>query len=123
MKVLSAEIAHESNTFSCRKTDEQAFRDCYLLFGSEAQAKRGEANTELAGFLKFGNNHDWQIEHVLSASADPSGKVTRQAFEFLCEPVITAVRSNCDNASRTAPRLASNRAARSRSEGKRSPLR
>ncbi len=94
MKVLTAEIAHETNTFSCRKTDERAFRDCYLLFGSEAQAERGEANTELAGFLKFGNNHSWQIEHVLSASAGPSGKVTSQAFEFLCEPLITAVRNN-----------------------------
>ena len=94
MKVLTAEIAHETNTFSCRKTDEQAFRDCYLLFGAEALAGRGEANTELAGFLKFGNSHAWQIEHVLSASAGPAGKVTCQAFEFLCDPLINAVRNN-----------------------------
>ena len=94
MKVLTAEIAHETNTFSCRKTDEQAFRDCYLLSGAEALAARGKANTELAGFLKFGNSHGWQIEHTLSAAAGPAGKVTCQVFEFLCDPLISAVRNN-----------------------------
>jgi microcystin degradation protein MlrC len=94
MKVLTAEIAHETNTFSCHKTDEQAFRNCSLLFGKEALIERGDANTELAGFTKFGQENGWLIDHILSASAGPSGKVTRQAFEYLVDPIISAVKNN-----------------------------
>ena len=94
MKVLTAEIYHETNTFSCRKTDVQAFKDRFFLFGAEAIAERGKANTELTGFLQSGSNHGWQIDHVLSASAGPAGKVTREAFESLCDPVVAAVKNN-----------------------------
>ena len=50
-KVLTAEMSHETNSFSLQETDEQAFRNRYVLMGAEAIAERGQANTELAGFL------------------------------------------------------------------------
>jgi len=90
-RVLTAELAHETNTFSCRGTGEQAFKDRYVLVGEEAISARGEANTELAGFLDAGRAHGWQIEHVVSASAGPSGRVKRAAFEWLCDPIVAAV--------------------------------
>jgi microcystin degradation protein MlrC len=90
-RVLTAEFAHETNTFSRLVTDEQAFKDRYVLFGDEAIIARRQANTELAGFLDTGRTHGWQIEHVLSAAAGPSGKVQRAAFEWLCDPIIAAV--------------------------------
>ncbi|MDC0357936.1 M81 family metallopeptidase [Oligoflexia bacterium] len=90
-KVLTAEISHETNTFNCNKTDKQAFRNCYALFGDDAIAERGEVNTTLAGFLKVGRAHCWQVDHVLSAAASPSGKVTRVAFDWLCNSIVTAV--------------------------------
>ena len=58
-RVLTAEFSHETNTFNCHKTDKQAFRDRYLLIGAEAIAERGDANTELAGFLDVGRRHGW----------------------------------------------------------------
>ena len=94
MKVLSAEIYHETNTFSLVKTDEQKFRGRFFLHGAEAIAERGEANTELAGFLQAGKTHDWQINHVLSASAGPGGIVTRAAFEWLTDPLVDAAQKN-----------------------------
>jgi microcystin degradation protein MlrC len=94
MRVLTAEIYHETNTFSCRKTDVEAFKDRFLLLNTEAIAARGDANTELAGFLDTGKIHDWQIDHVLSASAGPSGLVTRSAFDILTLPVIAAATDN-----------------------------
>ncbi|MFT5112964.1 MAG: microcystin degradation protein MlrC [Parasphingorhabdus sp.] len=93
MKVLSAEIYHETNTFSCRKTTLQDFRNRSLLFADEAIKERGDANTEFAGFLDTGRKYLWDIEHVLSATAVPSGVVTSAAFEYLCEPVITAAKT------------------------------
>ena len=94
MRVLTAEIYHETNTFSCRETDVQAFKDRFLLFDTEAIAARSDANTELAGFLEVGKIHGWQIDHVLSASAGPSGMVTCKAFDLLANSVVTATGDN-----------------------------
>ena len=86
-RVLTAELAHETNTFSRLLTGKQAFRDRYVLMGDDAIAARRDANTELAGFLDAGRAHGWHLEHVLSAAAGPSGKVERAAFEWLCDPI------------------------------------
>ena len=93
-QILSAEIAHETNTFSRIPTDQQAFRNRYFLTGTDAISARGNLNTELAGFLDTGKKYDWQIDHILSACANPSGKVTDAAFDWLTVPVITAASNN-----------------------------
>lgn len=87
--VLSAEISHETNTFSVRPTDLQAFRDRYLMDGPAAIAAKGSANTELAGLLDVARDHDWSVTHTISAGAGPGGRVTRAAFETLVEPFLT----------------------------------
>jgi len=89
-KILTAELAHETNTFSRVATDRQAFRDRYCLFGNQAIAERGAQNTELAGFLDTGRIHGWHMDHVLSAAAGPSGKVTTDAFDWLCGAIAEA---------------------------------
>ncbi len=93
-KILTAEFMHESNTFSRIETDQQAFRNCYFLRGADAIVERGEQNTELAGFLDTGKKYNWQIDHVLSAAAGPSGKVTAATFDWLADPIIAAARAN-----------------------------
>ena len=90
-RVLTAELSHETNTFSRRITNAQSFRDRYVLGGAQAIAARGEAATELAGFLDASRTYGWQIEHVLSAAAGPSGTVERAAFDWLCDPIVAAV--------------------------------
>ena len=92
-RVLTAEFAHETNTFSRLLTGKQAFRDRYVLMGDDAIAARRDANTELAGFLDAGHVYGWHIEHVLSAAAGPSGRVERAAFDWLCDPIVAAVKS------------------------------
>ena len=89
-KVLSAEIAHETNTFNIRPTTLQNFRDRYLLNGDQALAARGDRNTELAGFLDTGRDYDWEITHILSAAAGPGGVVVRDAFDTLTAPLVAA---------------------------------
>src|SRR5262249_33813795 len=90
--VLSAEFAHETNTFSIRKTEYTNFMDRYGYFGEEAIKERGEANTELAGFRDVARQHGWKLLHVLSASAEPAGVVVRDAFDRLTNPILAAVR-------------------------------
>lgn len=90
--VLTAEISHETNSFSLHKTGRQAFMARYALMGEAAIIERGTENTELAGFLDAGRAHNWQIDHVLSAAAGPSGKIRRKAFDWLCEPILSRIK-------------------------------
>ena len=92
--VLTAEISHETNSFSLHKTGKHAFMARYALMDVAAIDERGSENTELAGFLDTGRAYGWHVEHVLSAAAGPSGKIRRKAFDWLCEPIITAIRKN-----------------------------
>ncbi|MBT8436892.1 MAG: M81 family metallopeptidase [Gammaproteobacteria bacterium] len=93
-RILTAEVAHETNTFSCIPTDEQAFRNGYFLIGDDAIAERGKQNTELAGFLDIAKKYDWQIDHILSANAVPAGKVTTAAYNWLADPIVEAAKAN-----------------------------
>lgn len=95
-KVLSAEIAHETNTFNLRPTTLQCFQDRFLLDGDQALLARGDKNTELAGLLDVGRDYGWQINHVISAAAGPGGVVTRDAFDALTAPLIAAATGDWD---------------------------
>ena len=90
LRILTAEISHETNTFNIRPTDILDFQNRFLLDGAAAIAARGSANTELAGVLDTGRLHDWDITHVISAAAGPGGRVTDRAFDHLCAPLFDA---------------------------------
>lgn len=90
--VLTAELSHETNTFSLHKTGKKAFTARYVLMGTAAIKERGAENTELAGFLDAGRAHDWSISHVLSAAAGPSGKIESTAFDWLCAPILDSIK-------------------------------
>ncbi len=87
-KVLTAEVSHETNTFNVLHTNEDAFRNRFFLRGDSALTERGRANTELAGFMDIGDVFDWDITHVLSIAAGPSGHVKRAAFDWFCDPIV-----------------------------------
>jgi microcystin degradation protein MlrC len=90
-KVLTAEVFHETNTFSIHQTDEIAFRNRFFLPGGSALEERGNADTELAGFLDASHAHDWNMTHVLSVNAEPSGIVKRAAFDWFCDPIVEQI--------------------------------
>jgi microcystin degradation protein MlrC len=88
--VLTAEFAHETNTFNKNRTGYDAFTERYGFFGAEAIKERGDANTELAGFCDCAKKYGWKQIHVLSASAEPAGVVTRDAFDRLGGAIVAA---------------------------------
>ena len=87
-KVLTAEVSHETNTFSVLQTAEDNFRERFFLRGEVALKERGEANTELAGFFAVASANDWELTHVLSVTAGPGGPVQKNAFDWLCDPIV-----------------------------------
>jgi len=94
--VLTAEFAHETNTFNVHKTDYDAFLREGVLFSDEAIRIRGNANTEIAGFLDVARKHAWTVRHAVSAQAEPAGPVTRDAFERLGGAIVRAAQEEAD---------------------------
>ncbi|AZO77046.1 MULTISPECIES: M81 family metallopeptidase [unclassified Bosea (in: a-proteobacteria)] len=92
--VLTAEFAHESNTFSRCPADYAAFQDRGFALGEAAIAARGEANTSIAGFLDIGRPAGWQVIHAISASAQPSGPVTRDAYDRIAGVIVEAAKAH-----------------------------
>lgn len=88
--VLTAEFAHETNTFNKNRTGYDAFMERYGFFGEDAVRERGDANTELAGFCDCARDYGWNLVHVLSAAAEPAGVVTRDAFDRLGGAIVEA---------------------------------
>ena len=97
-RVLSAELAHETNTFSILPTAYAQFeaQDLFLTHAT-ALAARGNSNTELAGFADAARAHGWELVHVLSAIAQPAGRVTIDAFERLAGAIVEAARQQRDH--------------------------
>lgn len=96
-RVLSAEFAHETNTFSRIPTGYANFEaQDFFLDAQAAIAARGNSNTELAGFCDAARQHDWELVHVLSAIAQPAGSVTRDAFDRLTGPIVAAAQAQQD---------------------------
>jgi len=94
--VLTAEMLHETNTFCALPTTLASFAERGLLYGEAAISARQDNNTELAGFLEAARSYGWQVLHTISAHAQPGGKVTREAFDQLSEPILAAALAHQD---------------------------
>lgn len=92
--VLTAEFSHESNTFSRCPADYAAFTDRGVRLGEDAIAERGNANTPIAGFLDIGRPAGWRVIHAISAAAQPSGPVTRDAFDRIAGVIVEAAKAH-----------------------------
>lgn len=92
--VLTAEFSHESNTFSRCPADYAAFQDRGIALGEAAIAARGDANTPLAGFLDIARPAGWRVLHAISAAAQPSGPVTRDAYDRIAGVIVEAARAH-----------------------------
>lgn len=90
--VLTAEFLHESNTFKRPWTELRDFWAGNLALGAAAVQLRGGANTELGGFLDAARDCGWDLQHCLSAHAEPGGPVARAAFEVVAERIVAAAR-------------------------------
>ncbi len=95
-RVLSAQIAHETNTFSIRRTGMEEFRKRGFFLGAEvARALRG-TRTEIAGHLAAAERFGWSLVQPVAAAATPSGMVTAECWEELQALLLDAVDDRLD---------------------------
>jgi microcystin degradation protein MlrC len=93
--VLTGEFSHETNTFSVRRTGYDVFADRFYAEGEAAIAARGNANTGIAGFLDVLRPAGVTVLHTISASAEPAGFVTDEAFDRLVGRIVTTAHEHC----------------------------
>jgi microcystin degradation protein MlrC len=82
-RVLTGEIAHETNTFSVVPTTLESFRRRTYLTGNEIPATRRGTHTEFGATFEAADKYGWTLIHPIAASANPSGTVTAEAYEAL----------------------------------------
>ncbi len=92
-RVLTAEFISENNTFKKGFTELHDFQVDTLAEGDEAIAMRGEANTELAGFLDAATDRGWEMTHVISALASPNAPVSTEAYDLVAGKICDAIRA------------------------------
>ncbi len=93
-RVLSAEIAHETNTFSVLATTLESYRSRLYYEGADIAAAMGGSACEIAAHLDAAERFGWDLAQPIAARATPSGKTTAEAW---AEPR-TAQRPRCRRA-------------------------
>jgi microcystin degradation protein MlrC len=96
LTVLTGEFSHETNTFSVRRTGYDTFADRFYAEGEAAIAARSNSNTGIAGVLDVLRPAGVTVLHTISASAEPAGFVTDEAFDRLAGRIVAAARESRD---------------------------
>lgn len=93
MRIVTARVNHETNTFSPLATPLTSFNP---LWGDDALAAGRDASTALGAFIRFAQARGAVVSVPVSAQANPSGPVADSAFEALCAALLEAIRPGCD---------------------------
>lgn len=92
MKVLIAEINHESNTFCLEKTTVSHFKERCLFNGSDIIKNFTGTNSVLGGFIDTLNKRNIETVGMLAASAAPFGVVTSETFESVMFQLTSSIK-------------------------------
>ena len=95
LKVLSAEFAHETNTFSMVPTNLDNFKKQSLLITSD-EVKNAKIGTRTAcgATYEIAEKYQWDLHLPVSASSNPSGKILDETFETLCSLILDSIITN-----------------------------
>lgn len=90
-RILVAGFKHETNTFSILPTGLPAFRARALYQDDEVRKMLRGTRTEIAAFLSACDRYGWSAVCPVFAEATPSGKVEREAFDFVTGRILEAL--------------------------------
>jgi microcystin degradation protein MlrC len=83
VRIIAAELSHETNRFSNVPTDLEAFERSGIHRGEEMLTDLRNTATPVAGFLDSSEKHAFELIPTLAVWATPSGMVTEEALETL----------------------------------------
>ncbi len=94
-KIITLQFQHETNTFSSKRADEQAFKNLCYAFGEEAFESQRGTDTELASFVNvLGGRDDIELIPTVAATANPCGFVKREVYDRVRDAVCDAIAEN-----------------------------
>ncbi len=98
MRIIVAEMSHETNTFSPVVTDLARFSHGAPVpqEGEAAIATFRGTATCLGGFIAVCESVGAQIVLPIAAGAPPSGRVEDAAFEYIAQKIVAAAAEGCD---------------------------
>lgn len=98
MKVVIAQMKHETNTFSPVPTPISRFANASALplEGESAIAMHRGTEAAIAAFIDLAEEKKAQIVLPVAGEAWPSGLVMDSAFEYMADKICDAVRNGCD---------------------------
>ena len=95
-KFVVAMMMHETNTFSPLPTPIESFARQGDLTGPGAIKDSEGTNTSLGGFIEVARKAAAEFTVPMAASANPSGLVTRAAYEQMTTAIVDEIRKGCD---------------------------
>jgi microcystin degradation protein MlrC len=91
-RILIAQFAHETNTFSRLPTTLEDYRRRWLLEGDAIAPRFRGTRTEFGGLLDYADRAGWELVPAVAANATPSGKLTREAWEAIRDMILAQAR-------------------------------
>jgi len=96
MKFVIGMIKHETNTFSPILTTLKQFQEWGLFYGEEVTAAYANTAMPIASYLQVAHQIGAIVVTPIAAEAMPSGIVSKDAYEHLCNKICAAVATGCD---------------------------
>ncbi len=98
MKIVLAELSHETNTYSTVPTDLARFSGASGLppEGEKALDIYRDTASCLGGYIKVCEAENHEIVLAVAGGAAPSGPVFDDAYEYISEKILTAISAGCD---------------------------
>lgn len=98
MRIVIAQMKHETNTFSPVPTPLERFAHGrkYPAEGREAIDEARGTGTGIGAFIELAERAGAEIVCPIAAQAAPSGPVHDDAYEFMCDRIVRAVEAGCD---------------------------
>lgn len=91
MRVIVAELSHETNTFSSVSTNLAAFERAGIRRGDAIPRDLAGTATPIAGFIDAAADVDLELVPILAVWATPSGMVTADALETLLGEIVAGI--------------------------------
>ncbi len=93
MRFATLGLSHETNTFASGATDYAAFEATGILRGGEIVRDYRDSHATMAGFLEAGARFGVSVVPLIFARTEPSGMITRDAFERIAGEMIDLLRA------------------------------
>jgi microcystin degradation protein MlrC len=96
-RILSAQLSHETNTFSTVPTTVESFRQRVLVEGgAQVAARFAGTRTELSAHLDAAAEYGWDLVQPFAAHATPSGRATAETLDYFATRLTEAASGHVD---------------------------